>query len=116
MGIEIVVLTVPFIFVIAMVLLGMNEKHKRNLLQADLYIKSLEKGLPIPAELFAEPKQKTLHTGIILIAVSIGISLLFWLMDMVKIASVGLPPFMVGVAHVIIYFIEKKKESGENAK
>ena len=120
-SVMIVTLTIPFVFVIAIVWLNINEKQKRRQLQAEVYAKALEKGQPVPSDLFAEPKQKPLNTGIILIATGIGISTLFWLMSfffkvLLSIAPVGLLSLMVGVAHLIIYFIEKKKDGGENAK
>ncbi|MDR0795195.1 MAG: DUF6249 domain-containing protein [Tannerella sp.] len=128
--VTIVVLVIPFVFVIVITWLKFYEKHKQNQLQAELYVKCLEKGQPIPSDLFPrEPKPKTLNIGIILIAAGIGISLLLWLMSIslssfIKEAStilfsltpVGILPFLVGVAHVMIHFIEKKKDNGENAK
>ena len=127
--VTIVVLILPFVFVIAITWINNNEKQKRHQLQAELYAKALEKGQPIPNDLFAENKRKTLNTGINLITAGIGISLLFWLMSIfmtsinpdvsklfLPLMFVGLLPFMVGIAQVIIYFIEKKKDGGENAK
>jgi hypothetical protein len=125
----IVTLTLPFVFVIAIVWLKNSEKQKRRQLQAELYAKALEKGQPLPSDLFAEPKQKPLNTGIILIAAGIGMSLLFWLMSiffasidkdaslaLFSVMPVGLVPFMIGVANVIIYHIGKKKDDSEKAK
>jgi len=131
--VTIVVLIVPFVFVITMVWLGINAKQKRDQLQADLYAKALEKGLPIPENLFVENKKKErkpLNTGIILISVSIGIMLSLWLLFnsiaqafkdpdldfMPMLALVGLIPFMAGVAFVIIHFVEKKRTPSEDAK
>ena len=130
------VLTVPFAFVIIVLWLQINEKHKRYQLQAELYTKALEKGQPIPTDCFPEPKKKRnpLNTGIICIAVGIGIIVFIWLMAtslahvsedamngemsrfFLSFASVGVIPFLIGVAYVIIHFIEKKKVVGENAK
>jgi len=130
--VTIVVLIVPFVFTIAIVWLGINEKQKRNQLQADLYAKALEKGLPIPENLFVENKKKErkpLNTGIILTSVSIGIMLSLWLLFnsfakvmpdeaafLPMLALVGLIPFMAGVAFLIIHYVEKKRTPSEDAK
>jgi len=128
--VTIVVLIIPFVFVIAITWINSNEKQKRRQLQADLYAKALEKGQPIPTDLFAEDKKQKnpLNEGILLIAVGIGLALFIWLFfnatakthpnaaPAVWIASVGLIPFMAGVAQLIIYFIEKKKTANKDAK
>jgi hypothetical protein len=110
-----------------------NKKHKRRQLDADIYFKSLEKGQPLPADLFADQKNdnkfnKPLNAGIILISISIGITVFLWIFfkaisqknpeagNLSWFASAGLVPFMAGVASVIIHFIEKKKDGGEDAK
>lgn len=127
--VTIAVCTLPFVFVIAIVWLQNNEKHKLRQLQAELYIKALENGQPVPADLFKEDKKqyKPLNTGIILIAVSIGIISCLWLFfsaiaqtnpeatGLSWIASVGLIPLQAGIAFVIIHFIEKKKTANKDA-
>jgi len=127
-------LTMPFIFVIAIVWLKNVEKQKRDQLRADLYAKAIENGQPVPADLFAESKSKPkefkpLNTGIILVAVGIGISLFFYLMSiafssmdqyvsnsLISVASVGVIPFLIGVAFFVIHFTEKKKAADKDAK
>ena len=120
--VTIVTLTLPFVFVIAIVWITTVEKQKRRQLEAELYAKALEKGQPMPTDLFAEDKKKPLKDGIILIAISIGITVFLWVLfnslaqgnpeEAVLFRSltlVGLIPFMAGVAQLIIYFIGKKK-------
>ena len=122
---SILALTVPFVFVIIIVWLGIYEKQKRHQLQADLAAKALEKGQPIPANLFSEPKKKRnpLNIGIILIAVGVGTSLFFLLISLtgndkeaLGATSLGIIPFLIGMAYIIIHFIEKGKTASENAK
>jgi len=131
---SVLALTMPFIFVIVITWLKMNEKYRRNKLQADLYAKAIENGQPVPANLFEETKkpkreQTPLNNGIILIAVGVGISLFFYLMgssfasinpdasnSMISVASVGAIPFLIGIAFFIIHLIEKKKAINENAQ
>ena len=119
---------VPAAAIVLIVWFWSNAKNKRYQVQADLYAKALEKGQPIPADLFVEPKKKRnpLNTGIICIAVGIGVALFIWLLkgavpgaaqvQIGRAASLGIIPFLIGVAYVIIHFIEKKKATEENAK
>ena len=117
---------VPAVLVILIVWFKSNEKRKRYQLQAELYAKALEKGQPISADLFAELKKKRnpLNTGIICIAVGIGIALFIWLSkgaisgsaQIGRAASLGVIPFLIGVAYMIIHFIEKKNAAKEDAK
>ena len=123
-GISVIIM--PFLLVILIVWFGSSEKRKRYQMQAELAAKALEKGQPIPTDLFVEPirKRNPLNTGIICIAVGIGIASFFWLFfnqvagdeGMGVLASIGIIPFLIGVAFVIIHFIEKGKPANEDAK
>jgi len=107
-----------------------NAKIKRYQVQADLYAKALEKGQTVPADFFAEPVKKrnksyALYTGIICIAASIGLSLFLWVFfnaipgapdGLSKLASIGIIPFLIGVAFVIIHFIGKKQAKNEKSE
>ena len=121
---------VPATMIILIVWFRNDARKKCNQLQADLAAKALEKGQPIQANLFVEPikKRNPLNTGIILISAGIGISLFFWLMAislahiekdayhaLMSVSSVGVVPFLIGVAYVIIHFIEKKNATNEHA-
>jgi hypothetical protein len=125
------VIIIPFVFVIAITWIKSNEKYKRRQLDAEIYFKSLEKGQPLPDSLFVEKEKredKPLNQGIILISAGIGLMLFLWIFfsalaqtnpqaaPLSWIASVGLIPFLIGVAFLIIHFIEKKKDGGEDTK
>ena len=132
MIVSIVTLILPFAFVIIVLWLQSNEKHKRYQLQAELYTKALEKGQPIPTDLFAEPRKKRnpLNTGIVCVSVGSGIALCFGLMYLLTgsdmkddelilfrlIGSLGIIPIIIGLAFLIIHFIEKKKTASEDAQ
>ena len=116
---------VPAVMVVLIVWFRNNAKNKRYQLQAELATKALEKGESIPADLFAEIERKRnpLNTGIICIAAGIGISLFFWLISLtagekeaLTAVSLGVIPFLIGVAYLIIHFIEKKNATNEDAK
>ena len=124
----------PAIMIILIVWLKGKERVKLYQLQADLYAKFLEKGQSVPAvsaNWFAEPEKKkkntSLNAGIICMAAGIGIALTVWLMFILLrlelkgadevlilfkvIGSIGIIPCMIGIAFLIIHFVEKKKEA-----
>ncbi len=113
---------IPAVAIVLIVWFSLNEKNKRNQMQADLYAKALEKGQSIPPDLFAYPKRKRnpLNTGIICIAVGIGVALFFLLAvddeERLRDAALGIIPFLIGVAYLIIHFIERKQKTNENAQ
>ena len=122
---------VPATLVALIVWFKSNEKIKRNKLQAELYAKALEKGQPVPSDLFAESQKKknSLKTGLVCMASGIGLSLGFLFASSTiaqlkqstsvvfsSFSSFGVIPFLIGVAYVIIHFIEKKNAAKEDAK
>ena len=129
--IMITVLILPFAFVIAIEWMKSKERKKRYDLQAELYAKALEKGQPIPTDAFPKhesEKNNKLTAGVINIAAGIGLAVFFSFMSssftsmdnttasiMKSVAAVGIIPFLVGIALVFIHFIEKKKNTGDNA-
>ncbi|GHT42471.1 hypothetical protein AGMMS49965_14050 [Bacteroidia bacterium] len=116
----------PIALVIVIVALKYNKENNQNRLQADLYAKALAAGLPIPDNLFPEQKKKhnPLNTGIICMGVGAGISLFFVGIaltaeepEALAGASIGIIPFVIGVAYLLIHFLEKKQQKPEeNAK
>ena len=139
---DLVIFGFPVIMIILIVWFKSNERIKRYQLQADLYAKALEKGQTVPADLFAEPEKKenktSLKSGIICMVTGIGIALTAWILYILlneimsnmgekvvlvflKIfGSIGIIPFMIGIAFLIIHFADNKKndirESLRNAK
>jgi len=126
----------PVVMIVLIVWFVNDAKKKRYQLQAELYAKALEKGQAVPVDFFAGSKKdsnfqldfqlrsKPLNTGIICIAVGIGVALFIWLSQgaipgghhIGRAASLGIIPFMIGVAYVVIHFIEKKQTANENAE
>ena len=84
-----------------------------------------EKGLPIPPELISaavgDPQQQPktwsptaqLRSGIINIAIGLGLMLLFQEMHPEEnwLWAIGMIPFMIGVGFLLIWWIESRKKS-----
>ena len=128
--VTIIVIILPFAFVILIEWQKSKERKKRYELLADLYSKAIEKGQPLPTNVYSnlDSKKNKLSEGIICISIGIGLSLFLFLMSnslaatdinasnaMKSVASVGIIPFLVGIAIIITHFIEKKKSAGDNA-
>ncbi|GHT49507.1 hypothetical protein AGMMS49982_03110 [Bacteroidia bacterium] len=125
----------PTALVIVIVALKYNKENNQNQLQADLYAKALAAGLPIPDNLFPEKKKKynPLNIGIICMGAGVAISLFFLLVLMTATAigddaadgiivgklgaALGVVPFFIGLAYLLIHFLAKKQQKlEENAK
>ena len=120
----------PIIMVILIVWFKNIENRQRNQLQAELCAKAIEKGQTLPDNLFIQPKKNgnPLNTGIICIAIGLGISLSLWLstnvinnnfdnLSQLKfIATIGIIPFFIGIGYLIIYYIGKKQSENKNAQ
>ncbi len=113
---------IPPVLVILIIWFLSIERRKRNKLQAELYTKALEKGQELPANFFVQPKKKknALNVGIICIAVGIGISLFIYIAadgpEKIQGASLGIIPFFIGLAYLLIYFIGKKQGDAEKGQ
>jgi len=114
----------PPAMVILILWLIFSRKNKRNKLRAEVLTKAIEHGQTLPENFFDEPKKQRnpLNIGIILMATGVGISLFLQLLVnsipgvTPQVWTVGILPFLVGAAFLIIHFIEKKKPTDENAK
>jgi hypothetical protein len=119
-NIAILVFTVPFIFTALVVWLELNAKRHSARLKADLYLKALEKGQPLPVDFQIEKKESPLQKGLILTLVGIGISIMLWIIfddpESKRLAVVGIIPLFMGIAFLIIHFVEKGKAQKNNAK
>ena len=120
----------PIIMVMLIAWFKSVENRQRNQLQAELFAKAIEKGQALPENFFVQPKKKgnPLNTGIICIAIGLGVSLSLWVttsvidsnfdnLDQLKfIAAIGIIPLFIGSAYLVIYYIEKKQSEKKNAQ
>ena len=130
---EIIVFIIPFVFVSYITWLKINEKQKHYRMQVELFLKALEAGQALPTGWIVDiPKPKKnnqLNIGIICMTAGIGIALFAWILAIMytqfysiyednrilmqakmiqAFAVLGIIPFFIGIAYMIIHFIEKK--------
>ncbi|MBI3715543.1 MAG: hypothetical protein HY255_06080 [Betaproteobacteria bacterium] len=89
-----------------LILIGMILYFKLRKLHVlhDLAITLAEKGQPIPPELFLPPPDSALRTGLILVGLGLGLSVLLWQVSAPW--SVGLIPMFTGFGYLISWKIE----------
>ncbi|NLO70203.1 MAG: hypothetical protein GX102_04520 [Porphyromonadaceae bacterium] len=92
-------------------------KHKKEAEKArhDLYLKSIEAGQPLPEKLFEkhEKQSSSLKKGAVWLAAGLGIVILGLINKNTTLTGIGVIPALVGVAFLLVYFIEKPKNDSE---
>jgi Domain of unknown function (DUF6249) len=86
-------------------------KHRKLRLTHETIARLAEKGLPVPPELLETPRRQDagLRGGLVLLA--LGIALAFFFLEVGAPWSIGLIPGLMGVALLIAWAIERRKES-----
>ena len=110
--------------IVAIIMRGLVRIKRNQYLHETIRIMT-EKGLPIPPELISavvgDPQQQPktwsptaqLRSGIINIAIGLGLMLLFQEMHPEEnwLWAIGMIPFMIGVGFLLIWWIESRKKS-----
>jgi hypothetical protein len=110
--------------IIAIIMSGLVRIKRNRYLHETIRLMT-EKGLPIPPELISavvgdsrqQPKTWSpaaqLRSGIINIAIGLGLMLLFQEMHPEEnwLWAIGMIPFMIGVGFLLIWWIESRKKS-----
>lgn len=85
-------------------------KHQRNRLHQETILKLAEKGLPVPPELLQPPdRAASPKGGLVLLALGIAISVIFW--ERGQPWSIGLIPGLIGVALLVAWKIDSRPGS-----
>jgi hypothetical protein len=124
----------PIISITLIVWLIVRFKIKANMtrerLQADLYAKAIEKGMELPQfppsfftqENVEKKRRNSLNIGIICVAIGLGTSLFFIVIallgekEAVNGAVFGIIPFFIGIAYLLIWFIERKQAAKQDVE
>lgn len=100
----------PVIIVIAILV----HKARRTQRIHQTVVALAEKGLPVPPDLFVDrppPDQtSTLHKGVILIAVGLGLIFFFLTMPNHRPWGVGMIPLLIGVGYLMVWWLEGRKK------
>ncbi len=124
-GFEVLIPLAPFIMVIAIVVIpAFLKSRERKEMQATLR-SAIEKGQPLPPEVINALSKdnikppataaRDLRVGIILLAVSIGIALMGYLISFEEmdafypISGMAAIPGMIGLAFIVLSFFNKNK-------
>ena len=108
----ILVFGTPIIIVIAILV----HKARRTQRIHETVVRLAEKGLPIPPDLFvdkpAEDMRSSLHKGVVLIAVGLGLTIFFLTLPERNVPwGVGMIPLLIGVGYLIVWRLESKRET-----
>jgi len=125
--IPIVAIIMPFAFVVGIIAINARKNSHARQLQHETLRLMVEKGQPIPPEMLKipeEPEKKKSDdrkTGLILIAVGIGIFIFFQSLGMQEqdafpIRWAGASPGLVGVALLANWFLTRKERAAEAKK
>lgn len=117
----ILIVILPFLFVLAMVIINVKHRNEESQRKYDLYMKSLEKGQSIPEHFFEELKKKNdksdnLKKGIIPLMTGFAFAIYFIIEQgsNMWILLVALILIFVGLGHMLVYFLEKPKHNKTN--
>jgi Flp pilus assembly protein TadB len=114
-------MVVTFGLPVLIVALALNYKSKRDRMIHDTIAKLAEKGLPVPPELLEHTPRsignRDLRSGLVLIAVGIGLMIFFNQIGKSSWA-IGLIPGLIGVAFIISWYIDRRlsKQPGPNGR
>ncbi|MGZ5098843.1 MAG: DUF6249 domain-containing protein [Usitatibacter sp.] len=104
-------LLVSFGLPVVLVAVILYYKHRKLRLTHETIARLAEKGLPVPPELLEPPKRADagLRAGLVLLALGIALAVFFF--EVNGPWSIGLIPGLMGVALLIVWSIERRKES-----
>jgi hypothetical protein len=108
---------IAFLSIIAIVIIPIYFRHKKNLLLFDTINSMVAKGVENPSELLVllqqtREKKSRLTIGVILSAIGLGIALLFVFIAGPDegIWSIGLIPLLLGIGYLILWRLEKRQD------
>lgn len=103
----------PFVLVILIVFIATNFKNKESVRKHELFTKAIEAGQAIPESYFKEqekPKTSNLQKGAIWLGVGLALVIASFVTNS-NLFTLGIIPAFIGVAFLLVYFIEKPKKS-----
>jgi|GEM_PF-1224272 len=116
--IPIVVLLGFFATVTVIAWLGVAAQDRQRRLTHETIRLMIEKGQPVPPELFLNPKiarpRNDLRRGVVLIAVGAGCVVMFLAHHQHGIWGLGVIPLLMGIGYIIVYKIQGSEKPNNN--
>ena len=108
---DLIIAPVFFAFVLVIVIVGINARHKRRLLEHQQRMLSIEKGLPLPPTLVEEqPKVRNPYRAPLVWAfLGIGIGIFGLVISKDKLVGLAAIPLCIGLGLFIANLIYQKK-------
>jgi hypothetical protein len=112
--IAIVAIIMPFLFILVFAAIYAYSRHRKNVMLHETLRTMVEKGVPIPPDLLARPaarmpRQKSYNDllgGLVMLGIGVGV--------VVLAGKVGFISIFIGVALLLVWFIERKNNGGTN--
>lgn len=99
----------PFLFALLIIIIFQIFRYKKKKDMNALYVKYLESGKEIPAELLNPQRRSSdLKKGIVLITVGIGICIFLFAEEGESAWTMGLIPLLLGVGFLIVHKLNSK--------
>lgn len=103
----------PFLFVVAVLVVLANSRNRESKRKYELYMKSLEMGQTIPENFFDEPKKSNpnsnLKKGILWFVVGAALLIYFVIVNQKDGLIVGIVPTFVGIGYLLVHKLDKPK-------
>lgn len=104
---------ITFGAIVLIVFFSTKHRKEREKARNELYLKSMEAGQPLPEKFFEEPVKQSsnLKKGAIWLAVGLGVMIFGLFESDDSLTGMGAIPAFIGVAFLLVYFIEKKNNN-----
>jgi len=109
-----------FAMIVAIVWLSVFARERQRRIAHETIRLMIEKGQPVPSELFLDPKiarpRNDLHRGVVFVSAGIGI-IAFFSIDHSHFWALGLIPLLMGVGYIIVWKIQgSPKNNGTSSQ
>ena len=119
-----IAITITFGTPVILVTVILYYRMRKTRLLHETIAKLVEKGQPIPEALLSpkaaqQRKPSDLRTGVILIAVGLGLSIFFYALtdrSDANVWAIGVIPLLIGLGYVVAWKLEAKKQNDAPAK
>jgi len=108
-GNSVIMEIIPFIMVIAIILIVFGVKAYNTRQRTKLAMLCIEKGQQIPNDIFYDKKKvkkSNLNRGIVFISLGLALLIAIYILVGLKWAAISIIPLFLGIGYVVIHFLE----------